>query len=495
MRNTYVQLCDYVSRFRILKGGKISLVVSLLLGASLLHAAPSGGVVTSGNAAITQNGTITNINQSSQKASINWNNFSIGSSETVNFNQPNVNAITLNRVIGNERSVIDGALNANGQVWILNSNGVLFGKNASINTSGLLATTKALSDADFQAGNYTFSGDSKASVINLGTIEIANSGYATFLANTVSNEGTIRALKGKIELVGGDTFSINFNGNSLLNLTVTKGVLDALVENKGALIADGGEIYLTTNAVNDLLKGVVNNTGVIEAQTLDDVTGKIELYAHGGEVHVGGSIATGAGEGFVETSGKTFSIDPSASILTGEWLLDPVSITIDSTLASAIMSALGSGSVTISTDGGNTPSTSSGESGSAGDINVNSAITWSSNKTLTLSAFNDININANLTHTGTSAGGIISFMDKEPVMEEPVNTRLTVEQPLHHHLCNGEKEVTARVHVMLSSMAVYFLVENTSKLAFTQRKVFLDPLMGLQPLHFFLVDKEVVTLE
>jgi len=397
MRNSYTQVWDYNSYLRI-PNVKISLIVSaLLVGTTLLHASPNNGTVMSGSATITQNGTITNINQSTQKASINWSTFSIGSNETVNFNQPNVSSITLNRVVGNEKSVIDGALNANGQVWILNSNGVLFNKNASINTSGLLATTKSLSDADFQAGNYTFTGDSKANIINLGTMDIANSGYAALLANTVSNEGTIKAIKGTIELVGGDAFNINLNGNSLVNLTVTKGVLDALVENKGALIANGGEIYLTTNAVNDLLKGVVNNTGVIEAQTLDDVTGKIELYAHGGEVKVGGTITTGAGEGFVETSGQTFSIDPSASIITGSWLLDPVSITIDSTLASAIMSALGSGDVTISTDGGNTPSTSSGESGSAGDINVNFAITWSTAQKLTLSASNNIYINADIT--------------------------------------------------------------------------------------------------
>lgn len=406
MRNLYTQKRDCNSYFRIPSNGKISLIVStLLLGTTLLHSSPSGGVITSGSAAITQNGTITNINQSTQKASINWSTFSIGSAETVNFNQPNTSSITLNRVIGNEKSVIDGALNANGQVWILNSNGVLFGKNAAINTSGILATTKALTDADFQAGNYTFNGDSKASIINLGTIEIANSGYAALLANNVSNEGTIKAIKGTIELVGADAFNINLNGNSLVNLTVTKGVLDALVENKGALIANGGEIYLTTNAVNDLLKGVVNNTGVIEAQTLDDVTGKIELFAHGGTAKVGGTLL--AEGGFIETSGKEFLIDPSAKIIAGEWLIDPVNITIDTTLANAIMTALGSGNVTISTDGGNIPSTTSGESGSAGDINVNSAITWSTNRTLTLLAFNDININANLTHTGTSAGGII----------------------------------------------------------------------------------------
>ncbi|MFW9626000.1 MAG: filamentous hemagglutinin N-terminal domain-containing protein, partial [Sulfurospirillum sp.] len=138
---------DFSSRFRILKGGKISLVVSALIASvTMLHAAPSGGVVTSGSANIAQNGSVTTITQSTNKAAINWQNFSIGTSETVNFNQPTVNAVTLNRVVGNEKSIIDGALNANGQVFILNSNGVLFSKNASINTAGLVATTMNLSD-------------------------------------------------------------------------------------------------------------------------------------------------------------------------------------------------------------------------------------------------------------------------------------------------------------------------------------------------------------
>ena len=183
---------DYSSRFRILKGGKISLVVSALLGSVVIaSAAPSGGTVTSGIANISQSGNVTNINQSTQKASINWNNFSIASNETVNFNQSNVNSVTLNRVIDNEKSIIDGALNANGQVWILNSNGILFNKSAKINTAGLLATTAQLSDKDFQAGNYKFSGDSSASVVNMGTIESSDSGYVALLANSVQNDGTI----------------------------------------------------------------------------------------------------------------------------------------------------------------------------------------------------------------------------------------------------------------------------------------------------------------
>ena len=104
MRNAFSQQCDFSSRFRILKGGKIALVVSAFVAnVALLHASPTGGVVTAGSASISQNGSVTNITQTTQKASINWQNFSIGTSETVNFNQPNASAVTLNRVVGNEK--------------------------------------------------------------------------------------------------------------------------------------------------------------------------------------------------------------------------------------------------------------------------------------------------------------------------------------------------------------------------------------------------------
>jgi filamentous hemagglutinin family protein len=207
------------SRFRILKGVKISLIITLIFNSTTLtFAAPTGGVVTSGAASINQNGTVTNINQTSNKATINWQNFSIRTNETVNFNQPNSSSITLNRVVGNEKSIINGALNANGQVWILNSNGVLFGKNASINTSGLLATTAELSDKDFNVGNYNFKNATANSIINQGTIEVINNGSVILASNEVVNDGTIKAVKGSVHLVGSDSYSINLNGNSLVDL-------------------------------------------------------------------------------------------------------------------------------------------------------------------------------------------------------------------------------------------------------------------------------------
>lgn len=391
---------DYKSRFRILKGGKVSLVVSALLSTvTISFAAPSGGVVTSGNATISQNGKITNIDQSSSKASINWNKFGIKADEIVNFNQPNTNSITLNRVIGNERSIIDGALNANGQVWILNSNGVLFGKNASINTAGLLASTKNISDTDFQQGNYTFSGDSTESIINEGTIKVSNNSYVVFASDEVQNKGVIEAIKGRIQLTGANEYTINLNGNSLVELRVEKGLVDSLVENSGTIIANGGEVYLTTYAVDELLAGVVNNTGIIEANSLDGIYGHVELFAHGGTANIDGTIK--AKGSFVETSGKELNVASTTKIEASKWLLDPVDMTIENTggsdlsgasvSATAIQNALSSMDVELQADQ---------------DITVNENITWSDATQLKLSAGDEVYVNATINNTNNTNGGV-----------------------------------------------------------------------------------------
>ena len=388
---------SFTSRFRILKGGKISLVIGAFFSSAVLaFAAPSGGVVTSGNASISQSGATTTIHQTSQKTSINWQNFNIASHETVTFNQPNASAIALNRVVGTERSVIDGALNANGQVWLLNANGVLFGKNAAVNTAGLLATTKNISDEAFQAGNYALDGHSKESIINLGTLHVNEGGYVALLGKEVLNEGIIRATLGSVHVRGGEAFTLNLNGNSLVNLTVNKGTLDALVENKGAIVADGGEVYLTTNAVNELLKGMVNNEGLVQANTMGEVDGKIVLFAHGGATSVDGHLE--AQGGFVETSGKTLAITSASSIQAAHWLIDPENIVVESTggadvagssiAASAIQNYLNdTGSLTLLADN---------------NIYINQALAWNANQ-LTLSAGNDIAINAHMHATGSGA--------------------------------------------------------------------------------------------
>jgi filamentous hemagglutinin family protein len=286
----------YRSRYKIASKGRVMLMVSAMVSCfSVVSAAPSGGVVTPGSATISSVGTSTTINQSTQKSSINWQGFSIGSNESVNFNQPSASSITLNRVVGNETSVIAGALNANGKVFLLNSNGILFTQGSSVNTSGLVASTLNLSDEDFNKNNFVFQGNgSQGSVINMGTINIANSGYAALLGKEVSNQGVIVATKGAVALSSGDKITLNFNGDSLMSVTIDEGTLNALVENKNAIYADGGKVILTAKAANELLASQVNNEGLIQAQTLNDLKGEITLYAHGGTTTVSGTLDASA---------------------------------------------------------------------------------------------------------------------------------------------------------------------------------------------------------
>lgn len=377
---------DYSSRFRILKGGKISLVVSALLaGSSIAYAAPSGGTVTTGSATISQNGSVTTISQSTNKASINWQDFSIGKSETVNFVQPSAASVTLNRVIGTNRSLIEGAMNANGQVFLINPNGILFANGAQINVGGIVASTLNITDANFQSGNYVFEGNSQNSVLNMGTITAGNGGYVAMMGKTVANEGTIVATMGNVQMASGEKISLNLNGNSLVKLTIDQGTFDALVENKGLIKADGGQVYLTTQALNTIMDGMVNNTGIIEAQTLDDVTGKVVLFAHGGKTTVSGTID--AAGGFVETSGQELGIGSDTTIKAKTWLLDPTNITIAS-----------GGSEPLS----GTPATT----GTSGDVTVaaSSIVTaLDLGTSVLLEADNNINVNEDII-TGSMAG-------------------------------------------------------------------------------------------
>ena len=97
-------------------------------GATPLWAGPAGEQVVAGQASVTRAGANTLITQTTDRAAINWQNFSVGANEAVRFAQPSASSITLNRVLGQNPSEILGSLSANGQVFILNPNGVLFGR-------------------------------------------------------------------------------------------------------------------------------------------------------------------------------------------------------------------------------------------------------------------------------------------------------------------------------------------------------------------------------
>jgi filamentous hemagglutinin family protein len=392
------------------KAAAAALMALLAPGQALLaQSGPQGAVVTSGVATVAQSGNVTNVNQATERASINWQSFSVKAGEAVNFNQPGASSVTLNRVVGGERSVIEGALRADGQVFLLNSNGVLIAKGATVNAGGFVAGALDLADADFAAGRYVFKGKGGA-VVNEGAVEAREGGYVAFLGGSVSNRGVVTATKGTVAMASGDKIRLDFGGGgSLLGVAVDEGALDALVENRGAVVADGGRVYLTAKAASDLVTAQVNMTGSVQARTVGDLKGRIELYADGGEANVSGTLdasAPGGGDGgFVETSGDRVAVADGAVIDThaargadGEWLIDPDGFTIGATANDGDVSAatlnanLANGNVTIASTQG---------SGGDGDINVNGAVSWSKN-TLTLNATNNVYVNNVMTATGTA---------------------------------------------------------------------------------------------
>ena len=157
------------------KSGAVVLAAGLLsLAGGGAWALPTGGQVSAGTGQIATSGAQLSVTQTSQNLSINWQGFSIGTNESVIFNQPGASAIALNRVTGQNASEILGSLQSNGQVFLLNPNGVLFGASAQVSVGGLVATTLGLGDSDFLAGNYRFSGTSTASVSNAGSLQAAS---------------------------------------------------------------------------------------------------------------------------------------------------------------------------------------------------------------------------------------------------------------------------------------------------------------------------------
>ncbi|MES1976784.1 MAG: filamentous hemagglutinin N-terminal domain-containing protein [Pseudomonadota bacterium] len=385
----------------------LSACLMLSLGASV-YALPTNGVVAAGAATISSAGSATTITQSTANVVVNWQSFGIAAGQTVQFLQPGSTSVALNRVLGADPSSIMGNLSANGKVFLLNPNGVLFGSGASVNVGGLVATTMSLTDANFMAGNYSFTDAGSGTIINRGNITAADGGYVALMGKSVSNQGVISARLGSVALAAGNAVTMDVNGDGLLNISVAQGAVNALVENGGMIQADGGRVLLTAQAAGNLLHTVVNNTGVIQAQTIANRNGTILLLGDmvTGTMNVGGTLdasaPNGGNGGFIETSAAHVNIRDDVRVTTaapqgqmGSWLIDPQDFIIGAggNISGVTLSAqLVNNSITIKTAAG----------AGNGDIFVNDAITWTAAgapTTLTLNADRDTNINAAVTAT------------------------------------------------------------------------------------------------
>jgi filamentous hemagglutinin family protein len=298
-------------------------------------AGPNGATVVGGSATVQGQGTANVVvNQTSQSAVINWNTFNIGAGETTRINMPSASSVELDRVTGGlGPSQILGSLSSNGQVFLVNPDGFLFGAGARINVGGLLATTNDISNADFMAGKYNFNipGNPSASIVNQGSITAQTGGFAALVAPGVRNTGTITANLGTIALASGNAFTLDLYGDNLITLGLNDSIasqvidvstgkqLSSLVSNAGTLKANGGKVQLTAVAARQVVDSVINNTGVIEANTIGTHKGMIVLgAATAANKPAGAPKQTVKVSGTLSAAGKKKGTTGGTIVVTGE---------------------------------------------------------------------------------------------------------------------------------------------------------------------------------
>lgn len=249
---------------------RLALVLSLFVfGINSVWALPEGYQSVSGDVQFSQPdaNTLNAVTQANQSI-VNYNSFNIGGNETVNLNLPSASSVMLNRVVGGNPSEILGRLNSNGQIFLVNPSGIIFGQGAQVNVAGLTASTLSISDSDFLAGNYHFyapPGSVMAGVTNQGTLTASN--YVNLFGGSVDNSGVIQA--SEANLVVGNSVQLAINPSLSLEIQVdeglkskVQGVQDA-IKNSGSITANN--VHLLAELDNALYDKAVNQTGVIKA--------------------------------------------------------------------------------------------------------------------------------------------------------------------------------------------------------------------------------------
>jgi filamentous hemagglutinin family protein len=256
-----------------------------------------------GNATAQQNGSTLTINQTSQKVIIDWNSFNISSDGVVNFVQPNAGASALNKILDANPSIIQGKITANGQIILLNQNGILFDSGSQVNARSLIASTISITDDVFKngassslgAGALQFdgvTGFTKIEVASGATLTSAAGGNIILLAPNVVNNGIIQSPDGQVILAAGksvllfqppDQNSAQMRGY-FVQVTADKDPLNltSLVTNLGTISADRGNVTLAGLVVNQMNR--------VSAKTAVNANGSIYLIGQDTTVLGKGSV-------------------------------------------------------------------------------------------------------------------------------------------------------------------------------------------------------------
>jgi filamentous hemagglutinin family protein len=287
-------------------------VATCFLQASLVQANPTGAQVAAGSAQFNTTGntlTVTN----APGTIVNWQQFNIQAGETTRFNQQSGNSAILNRVVGNDLSRIYGTLQSNGQVYLVNQNGIIFGPNAIVDVNKLVASTLNLTDANFLNKNFSFSGGGYGQLLNQGKISTPLGGSVYLIGTDVRNEGIITTPQGTVVLAAGNSVSMTDSAGPELTVTVNANGSKAV--NLGTINAAGGQI--------NMFGALIEQQGVLSADSASvDAQGRIILKASdsttvsgtisatnsvgkGGEIQVLGNNVTLTNTANLDASGAT----------------------------------------------------------------------------------------------------------------------------------------------------------------------------------------------
>lgn len=279
------------------------------LGAPPTFANPQGGQVVGGSATITGAAGSMVVQQNSIRSVINWQSFSTSAGETVRFNLPSAQAAILNRVTGAQMSSLMGSLSSNGQVYLLNPNGVVVGPNGKVATAGFVASTLDLSNDQFMSGGaQTFKGRSTAGIVILGTVK-ADGGDVLLAAAQVDNGGRLLSPSGQIILSAGSELIYVPGQTGNITIAAPAPASGAAVSNTGVIAA----AHVQLAAAGSAYALAVNNGGQISATGVSNVGGHVVLDGGSGDVVDSGSISA---------SGGAVSLTGGRVALTGGALVD-----------------------------------------------------------------------------------------------------------------------------------------------------------------------------
>ncbi len=270
---------------------------------STLFALPKGGNVAGGKASITSKEGAMTIN-SHGKTIINWDHFNIGRDETVAFIQDHA---VLNRVTGGSVSHLLGKLTANGEIYLINPQGILIGNGAVIQTAGFLASTGTISDENFLQGEtLSFADLGEGAITNLGKIE-ASRGHVILIARNIANRGTIDASEGEVHFAQAAEVVVNPDGKRPVFIRTEIPLEEGMIENSGTIQALAAEMQ-----TNSPYAMAIRHQGTITTYATKEENGHIYLVADQGGAHIDGTLEAAGGE--IHVLGKDIELTPRANL-------------------------------------------------------------------------------------------------------------------------------------------------------------------------------------